>query len=145
MSHWINLSFSEKPCGYEGFFTAKHVPRVPRQLCQWRGLGLQWSWTFIPPRLSCYLLEQWQYQLQKPTQEGIALLWFPGTHSAAFHLSSVTCDWAWGVPVSDPKILRGALPFVKQMNYTTKDCHILEAYWHNWDFNPHFALHLFKE
>lgn len=47
----------------------------------------------------------------------------------------------WGVPGSAPKILRRDLPFVKQINYTTKYCHILEAYWHNGNFNPHFALY----
>lgn len=96
--------------------------------------------TIHPTQAVRYLLEQWQYQLQKPTQEGIVLLWFSVTHRAAFHHSPVTCDWAWGVPASDPKILRGALPFVEQMTYTTKDCHIIEGCWHNWDFNPQLCL-----
>lgn len=96
--------------------------------------------TIHPTQAARYLLEQRQCQLQKPTQEGIALLWFSVTRRAAFHHSPVTCDWTWGVPTSDPKILRGALPFVEQMTYTTKDCHIIEACWHNWDFNPPLCL-----
>lgn len=61
-----------------------------------------------------------------------------------WHFTTVLWHVTGGVPLSDPKILMGALPFVKQINYSTRDCHILEAYWHNWDFNLHFALYLFK-
>lgn len=141
MSHQINLSFSQNPCGCGGFFRAKHVPWVPRNLYYSREEEFSGPEYLSHPGFPVTLWNSDNTNSRNPGgQEGIALLWFPVTHRAWFHHNPVTCDWVWGVPMSAPKTLRRALPFVKQINCTTKYCHILEAYWHNGNFNPHFAL-----
>lgn len=133
-------------CG--GFFRAKHGPWIPRKLCQWqrhrecsgRAYSLHCQvWAFPLPSGAVTMPA-----LEARGQEGIALLWFPVTQRTVFRHSPVTCDEVWGVSVLAPKILRRALPFVKQISYTTKHCHILETCWHNGNFNPHFALHFCK-
>lgn len=142
MSHWVNLSFSQKPCGCEGFFTAKHVPWVPRKLCQWQGLEV--SGPEHSPRPG-FPVTFWSSD-NTNSRDGLKreLLGCDSRWPAEQHFTTVLWHVTWGVPLSDPKTLMGALPFVKQINYATKDCHIREACWHNWDFNLHFALYLFK-
>ena len=125
-------------------FRAKHVPWIPRKLCQWqrhrecrgRAYALYCQvWDFLLPSGAVTIPT-----LEARGQEGITLLWEQRT---IFHHSPMTCDKVWGVSELAPKILRRALPFVKQISYTTKHCHILETCWHNGNFNPHFALHFF--
>lgn len=144
MSHQINLSFSQKPCGCGGFFKAKHVPWV-HGISPMAGrrnsvvLNIHPTQAFLLPCGTVTIPT-----LETRGQEGISLLWFPVTPRAGFHHNPVACDWVWGVPVSAPKTLRRALPFVKQINCTTKYCHILEAYWHNGNCNPHVGLYFSK-
>lgn len=132
MSHQINLS-ARNHVNVRRFFQSKACALNSQEaLSVVETQGMQWSWAVTMPTL------------EARGQEGIALLWFPVTQRTVFRHSPVTRDEVWGVSVLAPKILRRALPFVKQISYTTKHCHILETCWHNGNFNPHFALHFCK-